>query len=88
MKHHFNQLTGSTTSVDAEIVKLDDHFGMTKDEVLNLADDESLGFISGDESWKAVVDNQKKITTNYLSSWEHWKATRADPFVSSLRETT
>jgi hypothetical protein len=88
MKHHFNQLTGSTTSVDAEIVKLDDHFGMPKDEVLNLADDESLGFISGDESWKAVVDNQKKITTNYLSSWEHWKATRADPFVSSLRETT
>ena len=88
MKHHFNQLTGSTTSVDAEIVKLDDHFGMTKDEVLNLADDESLGFISGDQSWKTVVDNQKKITTNYLSSWEHWKATRADPFVSSLRETT
>ena len=88
MKHHFNRLTGSTTSVDAEIVKLDDHFGMPKDEVLNLADDESLGFISGDESWKAVVDNQKKVTTNYLSSWEHWKATRADPFVSSLRETT
>ena len=76
MKDHFNRLANSTTSVDAEIVKLDGHFGMTKDEVQSLSEDESIGVISGEDSWESLIDNQKRITTRYLQSWEQWKVAK------------
>jgi hypothetical protein len=76
MKDHFNRLTNSTTSLDAEVVKLDGHFGMTKDEVLSLSEDESVGVISGEDSWESLIDNQKRITTRYLQSWEQWKVAK------------
>ena len=53
MKHHFYLLTGSDISVVTEIIKLDEHFGLSKDELLELEAeaDESLGVVSGIESW-------------------------------------
>jgi hypothetical protein len=45
---------------------------MTKDEILSLAEDESVGVISGEDSWESLIDNQKRITTRYLQSWEQW----------------
>ena len=75
MKHHFNLLTGSDISLEAEVVKLDGHFGLSKGEILELeaTEDESLGIVSGIGSWDDVADNQRRITNKYLSSWDRWK---------------
>ena len=75
MKDHFNLLTGSDISVEAEVVKLDEHFGLSKDEVLDLeaSGDESLGIVSGTDTWDVLIDNKQRITTKYLSSWDRWK---------------
>ena len=90
MKHHFNLLTGSTSTVEAEVVKTDDHYGMTAEEVLQLeaTESESVGVVAGVGTWELVVSNQQKITTNYLTSWEQWLASYGPTNVSSLRETT
>ena len=90
MKHHFNLLTGSTAIVDAEVVKTNDHFGLTNEEVLQLqtTEDESVGVVAGVDTWQAVVDSQQKITTNYLTSWEQWLASDGPTLVTSLRGTT
>jgi hypothetical protein len=90
MKHHFNLLTGSTAIVKAEVVKTDDHYGVTAEEVLQLqaAEDESVGVVAGVETWKLVVGGHQRITTKYLTSWEQWLASDGPTTVSSLRETT
>jgi hypothetical protein len=90
MKHHFNLLTGSTAIVEAEVVKTDDHYGVTAEEVLQLqaAEDESVGVVAGVETWKLVVGGHQRITTKYLTSWEQWLASDGPTTVSSLRETT
>ena len=89
MKHHFNLLTGSTAIVDAEVVKTNDHFGLTNEEVLQLqtTEDESVGVVAGVDTWQVVVDSQQKITTNYLTSWEQWLASDGPALVTSLRGT-
>tara|TARA_B110000196_G_scaffold168693_1_gene144845 strand:- start:2079 stop:2309 length:231 start_codon:yes stop_codon:yes gene_type:complete len=70
IKQHFNLLTDSDISVETEMVKLDEHFGLSKDEMLELEAeaDELLGVFSGIESWDDLVNEQKKITTKYVTS--------------------
>jgi len=90
MKHHFNLLTGSTAIVEAEVVKTDDHYGMTAEEVLQLeaTEGESVGVVAGGDTWELVVDSQQRVSTKYLTSWEQWLASGGPTAVSSLRETT
>ena len=90
MKHHFDLLTGSTAIVDAEVVKTNNHFGLTNEEVLQLSatEDESVGVVAGDDTWQVVVNSQQRITTKYLTSWEQWLASDGTALVTSLRGTT
>ena len=76
MNYHFNQLTGSRSIVEAELVKTDEHFGMSSDEVLELQDQggESVGVTNGTETWDSVIGNQQRIMSKYLTSWEQWLA--------------
>jgi hypothetical protein len=90
MKYHFNLLTGSTAIVEAEVVKTDDHYGMTAEKVLQLQamKDESVGVVAGGDTWELVVGDRERITTKYLTSWEQWLASDVPATVSPLRETT
>ena len=76
MNYHFNQLTGSRSIVEAELVKTNEHFGMSSDEVLELQDQggESVGVTNGTETWDSVIGNQQRIMSKYLTSWEQWLA--------------
>jgi hypothetical protein len=76
MNYHFNQLTGSRSIVEAELVKTDEHFGMSSDEVLELQDQggESVGVTNGTETWDSVIGDQQRIMSKYLTSWEQWLA--------------
>ena len=76
MNYHFNQLTGSRSIVEAELVKTDEHFGMSSDELLELQNQEgeSVGIANGTETWEAVIGNQQRIMSKYLASWELWLA--------------
>ena len=57
MNYHFNQLTGSRSIVEAELVKTDEHFGMSSDDVLQLQnqEEESLGVTNGTEPGKQLL---------------------------------
>jgi len=90
MNYHFNQITGSSSIVEAELVKTDEHFGMSSDEVLELQNQEgeSVGIANGTETWEAVIGNQQRIMSKYLASWELWLASGSPKAISSLTETT
>jgi hypothetical protein len=90
MNYHFNQITGSSSIVEAELVKTDEHFGMPSDELLELQNQEgeSVGIANGTETWEAVIGNQQRIMSKYLGSWEHWLASGGPRAISSLTETT
>ena len=90
MNYHFNQITGSSSIVEAELVKTDEHFGMSSDELLELdnQEGESVGIANGTETWEAVIGNQQRIMSKYLGSWEHWLASGGPRAISSLTETT
>ena len=90
MNYHFNQITGSSSIVEAELVKTDEHFGMSSDEVLELQNQEgeSVGIANGTETWEAVIGNQQRLMSKYLASWQHWLASGGPRAISSLTETT
>ena len=90
MNYHFNQITGSSSIVEAELVKTDEHFGMSSDELLELQNQEgeSVGIANGTETWEAVIGNQQRIMSKYLASWELWLASGGHRAISSLTETT
>ena len=90
MNYHFNQITGSSSIVEAELVKTDEHFGMSSDELLELQNQEgeSVGIANGAGTWEAVVGNQQRIMSKYLPSWELWLASDYPRANSSLTETT
>ena len=90
MNYHFNQLTGSSSIVEAELVKTDEHYGMSSGEVLELQDQggESVGVTNGKETWDSVIGNQQRIMSKYLTSWEQWLASGSPRAISSLTETT
>ena len=90
MNYHFNQITGSSSIVEAELVKTDEHFGMSSDELLELQNQEgeSVGIANGAGTWEAVVGNQQRIMSKYLPSWELWLASDYPRAISSLTETT
>ncbi len=90
MNYHFNQLTGSRSIVEAELVKTDEHFGMSSDEVLQLQNQggESVDVTNGTETWEAAIGYQQRIMSKYLASWEQWLASGGSRATSSLTKTT
>lgn len=76
MNYHFNQITGSSSIVEAELVKTDEHFGMSSGEVLELQaqEGELVGITNGEQTLEAVVGYQQRIMSKYLASWELWLA--------------
>jgi len=73
MKDTFKEITGADISVDLDIVRTDQHFGMTKEEILEQQQsDPEVGISGGQESWETLVQHQQKLTTQFIQSWRVW----------------
>ena len=73
MKDSFREITGADISVDLDIVRTDQHFGKTKDEILQQQQSDSeVGILEGEESWGTLVQHQQKLTTHFIQSWHVW----------------
>lgn len=85
MNYHFDRITGSSSIVEAELVKTDEHFGMSSDELLELQNQEgeSVGITNGEQTLEAVVGYQHRIMSKYLASWELWLASDGLTAISS-----
>jgi len=75
MKGAFREITGAEISVDLDIVKTDQLYGLKKDEVLEKQkSDPEVGILSGSETWDALKNEQKKLTTKFIKSWRVWSS--------------
>ena len=75
MKDTFREITGAEISVDLDIVKTDQLYGLKKDEILEKQkSDPEAGILSGSETWDALKDEQKKLTTKFIQSWRVWSS--------------
>ena len=73
MKDTFREITGADISVDLDIVKTDQLYGLKKYEVLEQQKaDPEVGILSGTETWDALKDEQQKLTTKFMQSWHVW----------------
>ena len=73
MRDGFREITGADISVDLDIVRTDQHFGMTKEEILEQQQsDPEVGISGGQESWETLVQHQQKSTTQFIQSWRVW----------------
>ena len=75
MKDTFREITGAEISVDLDIVRTDQLYGKTKEEILQqqLSDPE-VGILSGSETWGVLKNEQKKLTTKFIQSWRVWSS--------------
>jgi len=75
MKDTFREITGAEISVDLDIVKTDQLYGLKKDEILEKQkSNPEVGILSGSETWDALKDEQKKLTTKFIQSWRVWSS--------------
>lgn len=75
MKDTFREITGAEISVDLDIVKTGQLYGLKKDEILEKqASDPEVGILSGSETWEALKNEQKKFTTKFIQSWRVWSS--------------
>ena len=75
MKDTFREITGAEISVDLDIVRTDQHFGKTKEAILQQQQsDPEVGILSGSETWDALKNEQKKFTTKFIQSWQVWSS--------------
>ena len=73
MRDGFREITGADISVDLDIVRTDQHFGKTKDDILQQQQsDPEVGILEGEESWETLVQHQQKLTTQFIQSWHVW----------------
>lgn len=73
MKDTFREITGAEISVDLDIVKTDQLYGLKKDEILEKQkSDPEVGISGGQESWETLVQHQQKLTTKFIQSWRVW----------------
>lgn len=73
MKDTFREITGADISVDLDIVKTDQLYGLKKDEILEKQkSDPEVGILSGSETWGVLKNEQKKLTTKFIQSWRVW----------------
>ena len=75
MRDSFREVTGADISVDLDIVRTDQHFGKTEDEILQQQQsDPEVGILGGKESWETLVQHQQKLTTQFIQSWRVWSS--------------
>jgi len=75
MKDTFREITGAEISVDLDIVKTDQLYGLKKDEILEKQkSDPEVGILSGSETWGVLKNEQKKLTTKFIQSWRVWSS--------------
>lgn len=70
MRNVFRDLTGSDTSVEAEIIKNNEHYGLTTEETEELANDYASNVYSLEEVVEQIANRQFSIMDYYLKSWE------------------
>ena len=75
MKDTFREITGAEISIDLDIVRTDQLYGKTKEEILQqqLSDPE-VGILSGSETWGVLKNEQKKFTHKFIQSWRVWSS--------------
>jgi hypothetical protein len=77
MKDTFREINGAEISVDVDIVKTDQLYGLKKDEVLEQQKaDPEVGILRGSESWDDLHQHQQKLTTKFIQSWHVWSQTQ------------
>ena len=75
MKDTFSEITGAEISVDLDIVKADQLYGLKKDEILEKQkSDPEVGILSGSETWDALKNEQEKLTNKFIQSWRVWSS--------------
>ena len=75
MKDSFREITGPEISVDLDIVKTDQLYGLKKDEILEKQkSDPEAGILSGSETWDALKNERKKFTYKFIQSWRVWSS--------------
>ncbi len=89
MSHFFKLRLGADIKVEAEVVKINDHFGWDNDDVVQAQeDDPTLGIVDAASVRDKVLNYNQQLTNNYLSYWESWMHTDEAFQVSSLLDTS
>ena len=89
MSHFFKLRLGADIKVEAEVVKINDHFGWDKDDVIKAQEDDStLGIVNAASVRDKVLNYKQQLTNNYLSYWESWKHNDGPFQVPSLLDTS
>ena len=75
MKDSFREITGADISVDLDIVKTDQLYGLKKDEILEKQkSNPEVGILSGSETWDVLKNERKKFTYKFVQSWRVWSS--------------
>ena len=89
MNYHFKQRLGTDIKVEAEVVKLNDHFGWDNDAVIKAQEDDStLGIANAASVRDKALNYKRQLTNNYLSYWESWMHNDGPFQVPSLLDTS
>ena len=89
MSHFFKLRLGADIKVEAEVVKINDHFGWDNDDVVQAQqDDPTFEIVNVALVRDKALNYKQQLTNNYLSYWESWKHTDEAFQVSSLRDTS
>ena len=89
MSHFFKLRLGADIKVEAEVVKINDHFGWDNDDVIKAQEDDlTFGIVDAASVRDKVLNYKQQLTNNYLSYWESWMHTDGAVQVSSLLDTS
>ena len=89
MSHFFKLRLGAHIKVEAEVVKINDHFGWDNDDVIKAQeDDPTFGIVNAASVRDKVLNYKQQLTNNYLSYWESWNHTDETYQVPSLLDTS
>ena len=89
MNCHFKQRLGTDIKVEAEVVKLNDHFGWDNDAVIKAQEDDStLGIVNAASVRDKALNYKRQLTNNYLSYWESWMHSDGPFQVPSILDTS
>ena len=76
MSHFFKLRLGADIKVEAEVIKINDHFGWDNDDVVQAQqDDPTFGIVNAALVRDKALNYKQQLTNNYLSYWESWKHT-------------
>ena len=89
MSHFFKLRLGADIKVEAEVVKINDHFGWEKDDVIKAQeDDPTFGIVDAASVRDKVLNFKQQLTNNYISYWESWMHNDGPFQVPSLLDTS